>query len=180
MAVTINGSGVVSGTTSIDGNADSASKLKTARTIRTNLASTSTVNFDGTANVSPGVTGTLAVRNGGTGRTDGHAPKDILMSGSRGNLAGYETPVVQSTALTISNTSRDTNLVTGAVRITVGNGAANQAWTKVVCLTNASATVSIGSKWKWAGGSAPDITANCALVLHWCSTFGIASLVTTS
>ena len=180
MAVTINSSGVVSGTTSIDGNADSATKLQTARTIRTNLASTSTANFDGTANVTPGVTGTLAIGNGGTGRTDGHAPKDVLMAGARGNLAGYETPVVQSGAITINNTSRDTNLITGAVAVTVSNGATNQAWTKVVCMTNANATVALGNKWKWVGGSAPDVTANCALVLHWCSTFGIASLVTTS
>ena len=63
VAVIINGSGVVSGTTSIDGNANSASKLKTARTIRTNLVSTSTANFDGTANVTPSVTGTLQTNN---------------------------------------------------------------------------------------------------------------------
>lgn len=160
--------------------ATSADKLTTARNIQVNLASTSAASFNGSANATPGVTGTLGVGNGGTGRTDGHAPKDVLMSGSRGNLAGYETPLVQATALTISNTSRDTNLVTGAVKITVNNGASNQAWTKSVTLTNASATITIGSNWKWAGGSAPDVSANCALVLHWCSTFGIASLVTTS
>lgn len=100
--------------------------------------------------------------------------------GNRGNLAGYETPVVQSTALTITNTSRDSNLVTGAVKITVNNGAANQAWTKTVALTNASATVTLGSNWKWLGGNVPDVSANCVLVLHWCSTFGIANIIATS
>lgn len=50
-------------------NADKATKLSTSRTIRTNLASTSTASFDGTANVTPGVTGTLPVANGGTGQT---------------------------------------------------------------------------------------------------------------
>lgn len=45
----------------------SAAKLTTARTVRTNLASTATASFDGTANVTPGVTGTLPVANGGTG-----------------------------------------------------------------------------------------------------------------
>lgn len=44
--------------------------LNTARSIRINLGSTSAVNFDGTANITPGVTGTLAVTNGGTGQTD--------------------------------------------------------------------------------------------------------------
>lgn len=48
-------------------NAASATKLATARTIRTNLASTSTASFDGTANVTPGVTGILPIANGGTG-----------------------------------------------------------------------------------------------------------------
>ena len=45
----------------------SAIKLKTARTIQTNLASTSTASFNGTANITPGVTGVLPVANGGTG-----------------------------------------------------------------------------------------------------------------
>lgn len=45
----------------------SAASLTTARTFRTNLASTATASFDGTANVTPGVTGTLPVANGGTG-----------------------------------------------------------------------------------------------------------------
>lgn len=44
-----------------------APKLQTARTIRTNLASTTAVNFDGSANVTPGVTGVLPISNGGTG-----------------------------------------------------------------------------------------------------------------
>ena len=49
--------------------ADEADVLSTARTIRTNLASTTAVNFDGSANVTPGVTGTLPIANGGTGST---------------------------------------------------------------------------------------------------------------
>lgn len=44
-----------------------AAKLLSARTVRTNLASGSTASFDGTANITPGVTGTLPVANGGTG-----------------------------------------------------------------------------------------------------------------
>lgn len=47
----------------------SAAKLTTARTLRTDLASTSTASFDGSANATPGVTGTLALGNGGTGAT---------------------------------------------------------------------------------------------------------------
>ncbi len=51
------------------GNAGSATVLATGRTFRTNLASTSAVSFNGSANVTPGVTGTLPVANGGTGLT---------------------------------------------------------------------------------------------------------------
>ncbi|NYY43007.1 phage tail protein [Escherichia coli] len=70
-AVDITG-GAITGTSltgDLTGNADTATKLKTGRTIRTNLDSTSAVSFDGSANVTPGVTGTLPVSNGGTGAT---------------------------------------------------------------------------------------------------------------
>lgn len=53
--------------TSVTGNAGTATKLATARTIRTNLASTAAASFNGSANVTPGVTGMLPVANGGTG-----------------------------------------------------------------------------------------------------------------
>ena len=55
--------------TDIAGNAATATKLKTARTIQTNLASTTSASFNGSANITPGVTGTLGVGNGGTGST---------------------------------------------------------------------------------------------------------------
>ena len=44
----------------------SAATLTTGRTIQTNLASTSAATFNGSANITPGVTGTLPVANGGT------------------------------------------------------------------------------------------------------------------
>lgn len=51
----------------LQGNADTATALATSHTIRTNLASTSTASFDGTADIAPGVTGILPLTNGGTG-----------------------------------------------------------------------------------------------------------------
>lgn len=53
--------------TGISGNAATSTKLKTGRTIQTNLASTSAASFDGTTDITPGVTGILPVANGGTG-----------------------------------------------------------------------------------------------------------------
>lgn len=47
----------------------SAATLTTGRTFQINLASTSAVSFNGSANVTPGVTGTLPVGNGGSGAT---------------------------------------------------------------------------------------------------------------
>ena len=67
----VNGSARILGTlyATVSGNASTATKLETQRAIQTNLASTSSANFDGSADITPGVTGTLAVANGGTGQT---------------------------------------------------------------------------------------------------------------
>lgn len=63
--------------TTVSGNAGTATKLATARTLRTNLASTATADFDGSANATPGVTGTLPVGNGGTGKAT-HTANAVL------------------------------------------------------------------------------------------------------
>ena len=51
------------------GNSATATKLATARTITANLASSTAGSFDGSANITVGVTGTLPIANGGTGAT---------------------------------------------------------------------------------------------------------------
>ena len=63
---------------SLSGNASTATQLATARTFRTNLGSTNTASFNGTANVTPGVTGTLGLANGGTGATTAAAGRANL------------------------------------------------------------------------------------------------------
>ena len=63
----------------LSGNASTATKLQTARTIRTNLSSTAAPSFDGTANITPGVTGTLDITNGGTGKTTKNAAYTNLL-----------------------------------------------------------------------------------------------------
>lgn len=65
----------------IGGSSASATKLATGRTFRTNLASTATASFDGTANVTPGVTGILPVANGGTGNNKGATPLPTTSAG---------------------------------------------------------------------------------------------------
>lgn len=68
-------SGANTDITSITG---SAATLTTARTVQTNLASTSSASFDGSANITPGVTGTLPITNGGTGATTAAAARTAL------------------------------------------------------------------------------------------------------
>jgi hypothetical protein len=68
--------------------------LSNARTIRTNLGSTSAASFDGTKNVTPGITGTLLVTHGGTGAT--------TPEGARTNLG------LKTKKLTISISSTET------------------------------------------------------------------------
>lgn len=91
--------------------------------------------------------------------------------GNRGALAGYETAV---SAASINSDSNDANYSGG--NVTVANGAEGTAWTKTVLLTGA-VSVTLGSSWSWVGGEVPTVTANSLLVLHWCSSHGIASIV---
>lgn len=221
----------------IPARATSADKLQTARVIRTNLSSTSTASFNGTANVTPGVQGILSTANGGTGnnegtvarlttarnficnlestavgsfngsanvtlgvsgelpidrggtgRTDGHAPKDILMVGNRGNLRGYENSGnITSASLTVNDGTRDSICWTysGTMALTLGNGAANQSWTKVVVMDNANSSGKLNvtadsSKFTWVTDNAMSLPTKAfvgIMVVHWSNTHGFISLM---
>lgn len=65
---------------SLTGNASTATTLQTSRTIQTNLESTSSAAFNGSANITPGVTGTLPVGNGGTGQTTAQNAANAFMN----------------------------------------------------------------------------------------------------
>lgn len=60
----------------------SAATLTTTRTLQANLASTTAANFNGSANASIGVTGTLPVANGGTGRATATTAYGIIAAGT--------------------------------------------------------------------------------------------------
>lgn len=60
------------------GNANTATKLATARTITANLASSTAGSFDGSANINVGVTGKLPIAKGGTGATTAAAARTAL------------------------------------------------------------------------------------------------------
>lgn len=94
-----------------DGNAVSATKLVTSRTIRTNLASTSSASFNGTANIKPGVTGTLPISNGGTGNTIGAA-----------SALGSDTIKIVTTSVTTSEIPAGSYLSSQSVTATAVEG----------------------------------------------------------
>lgn len=60
------------------GNSATATKLATARTITADLASSTAGSFDGSENITVGVTGTLPIANGGTGATTADAARTAL------------------------------------------------------------------------------------------------------
>lgn len=61
-----------------NGNVNTATKLATARTITADLASSTAGSFDGSADITIGVTGTLPIANGGTGATTAAAARTAL------------------------------------------------------------------------------------------------------
>jgi len=77
------------GTGNNTGNAPTATKLATARNLQVALGSTTADSFDGSSDASPGVSGTLAVANGGTGSTTASGARSNLgaaASGSNGDI----------------------------------------------------------------------------------------------
>ena len=104
----------------------------------------------------------------------------IPISGSRGELAGYETIFVGIDIIRINENSPDTQQLPTSGTITVVNGSANQSWVKKVSIKDAGTTISLGTNWKWAGGSQPTVTAPSLLVCSWDNDCGIAILQTTA
>ena len=94
--------------------ADTADKLTTARTIRTNLASTSAASFNGTANITPGVTGTLPIANGGTGGTTGYAANANIFA----SMTEETDAVADADWIMVASLSTDsTNQAKGRLRV---------------------------------------------------------------
>ncbi len=105
-----------------------ARRLTTARSIRTNLGSTSASNFDGTANITPGVTGTLPIANGGTGATSASAARTALgaFSSSGGTING-NVRINGTVAEGNSNTTASGNYSHAEGRATTASGDGSHA-----------------------------------------------------
>jgi len=91
------------------GNAGTATKLATARKLKTNLASTADATFDGSADqASIPVTGTLPVANGGTGATSASAALTAL-----GGVAGTGVTAIAAVASLPASPSATTLYLVG-------------------------------------------------------------------
>lgn len=111
------------GTGNATGVAPEATVLETARDIQVNLATTAAASFDGSANVSPGVTGTLPIVNGGTGGT--------TPAGARGNLGA-------AASGSNSDITALTSLSGGITGLTAGTAAASGIVGEVLTATGAA------------------------------------------
>ena len=112
----------------------------------------------------------------------------IPKTGSRGSLAGYETPAIeQDTNLMISGASSDSTFFAVSSilgLIDIRNGDEGTSWTKVVRFGTDLSTreampemaVRLDTKWNWVNGKAPQISSGL-LILHWNVNSGLASMV---
>ena len=134
------------------GNSATATKLATARTITANLASGTAGSFDGSANVTVGVTGTLPIANGGTGLTSAPSMLVNLASttatsplqasprpGVTGTLPIANGGTGQTTAAGVRNALGLGN-TTGAVPIANGGTGLTSAPSMLVNLASTTAT----------------------------------------
>ena len=135
----------LNGKLSTSGTAAAATKLATARNIQTNLGSTSAASFNGTAAITPGITGTLGIGNGGTGATTtagihqnitgNHwtTPAYIDCMGSNGHTGGggYCTIAELKTTMALNNVNNTADSAK-SVKYATSAGSANAvAWGNV-------------------------------------------------
>lgn len=98
----------------------SAATLTTARTIQTNLGSTTAASFNGSENITPGVTGTLGVANGGTGQTT-FTDGQLLIGNTTGNTLTKAT-LTAGTGISITNGSGAITIAANYGSIPLTNG----------------------------------------------------------
>lgn len=125
-----------------------------------------------------GVTGGAVTISGVIGLQEDLDDK-INLSGSRGQLAGYE-DCSTVTSLTLTDTSADSNYYNSTAAITVNDGTAGKSWTKTVKLAQVPSTVNMTGNWTWVGGSAPTMVANGLLVFTWQNSHGLINFLSPS
>ena len=178
---------------SCTGNAATATALANSRTFKTNLASGETGAYDGTGNVTPGVSGTLPVGNGGTGATTLTNGGILLGSGTGAVTAmavlangamivgdGTTDPVAESgstlrTSIGVGPTAGNTSLVTLGT-VTTGVWAATEIGTSKTAAKVTSIVAGAGIDVNNSGVGAVTVTAETASATN----PGVVELATTA
>lgn len=127
-------------------------------TLSGNASSATKATQDGSGNT---ISSTYATKT----EANGKIPK----TGDAGTVSAYESV---GTNTTMNDSSPGAVQISG--KLTVSNGSSNKCWTKVARLTGSSPSVTLGSSWKWQGGSTPTLKQNCFVVCCWCGSGGIA------
>jgi len=152
------------------GSVATANALVTGRNIQTNLGSTSKVAFDGSADVTPGVTGILSVANGGTG--SGSVDNEPVSGSSKmvtsgGIFEALKSKADASTVTSLSSTVTSLNTTVAGKANTTHSQAASTitAGTLGGAVTaNASAVSNLNtSQVRNIKASTTDLTAGTAL-----------------
>jgi len=136
----------------------SAATLTTGRTIQTNLASTASATFNGSANITPGVTGTLPVANGGTGAATLTANNVLLGNGT--SAVQVVAPGTNGNVLTSNGTTWVSQAAAGfaaGTAMVFVQTAAPTGWTKSTAHDNKALRIVSGTA--SSGGSVAFTTA---------------------
>ena len=107
------------------------------------------------------------------------ADAKVAISGNRGVLAGHAEPTTINYSSSIDGSSGDDMRYTGQEpnMVSVANGQVDETWVKTISFETDTASVALGSSWRWSNGEAPVIKSKSVLVLYWNGTFGIAHLM---
>ena len=107
------------------------------------------------------------------------ADAKVAISGNRGVLAGHAEPTTINYSSSIDGSSGDDMRYTGQEpnMVSVANGQVDETWVKTISFETDTASVVLGSSWRWSNGEAPVIKSKSVLVLYWNGTFGIANLI---
>ena len=109
----------------------------------------------------------------------------IACNGWRGWIGGYHAAYAVNWTDgvgTINGNSPDAWWVNSAEgypqSLEISNGSEQGAWTKILRISSTTvSSITLGSAWKWSGGTVPTIPTDGILICCWCGNMGIASIV---
>lgn len=133
-----------------------AATLTTGRTIQTDLAATTAATFNGSTNITPGVTGILAVANGGTGSAS-------LVTAATASSVAARDANANLTADNFINTVESTATAAGTTALTIASGGVQVfTGTTTQTVTLPTTSVTAGMSWTVINQSTGAVTVNAS------------------